>query len=54
MIGVKNGKFIQGDLKVRQDEMGVGDRRFSVDHEIVSKERSTSVRNKLGKSSDVS
>ena len=48
MIGVKNGQFIQGDLKVRLD-MGVGDRRFSVDHEIVSKERSTSVRNKLGK-----
>ena len=49
MIGVKNGQFIQGGLKVRLDEMGVGDRRFSVDHEIVSKERSTSVRNKLGK-----
>ena len=43
MIGVKNGQFIQGGLKVRLDEMGVGDRRFSVDHEIVSKERSTSV-----------
>ena len=49
MIGVKNGQFIQGGLKVRLDEMGVGDRRFSVDHEIISKERSTSVRNKLGK-----
>ena len=46
MIGVKNGQFIQGGLKVRLDEKGVGDRRFSVDHEIVSKE---SVRNKLGK-----
>ena len=42
-------QFIQGGLKVRLDEMGVGDRRFSVDHEIISKERSTSVRNKLGK-----
>ena len=49
MIGVKNGQFIQRGLKVRLDEMGVGDRRFSIDHEIVSKERSTSVRNKLGK-----
>ena len=49
MIGVKNGQFIQGGLKIRLDEMGVGDRRFSVDHEIFSKERSTSVRNKLGK-----
>ena len=49
MIGVKNGQFIQGGLKVRLGEMGVGDRRFSVVHEIVSKERSTSVRNKLGK-----
>ena len=38
MIGVKNGQFIQGGSKVRLDEMGVGDRRFSVDHEIVSKE----------------
>ena len=47
MIGVKNGQFVQGGLKVRLDEMRVGDRRFSVDHEIVSKERSTSVRNKL-------
>ena len=49
MICVKNGQFIQGGLKVRLDEMGVCDRRFSVVHEIVSKERSTSVRNKLGK-----
>ena len=49
MIGVKNGQFIQGGLKVKLDEMGVGNRRFSVDHEIVSKERSMSVRNKLGK-----
>ena len=49
MIGVKNGQFIQGGLKVRLDEMGVADRRFSVVYEIVSKERSTSVRNKLGK-----
>ena len=40
---------IQGGLKVKLDEMGVGDRRFSVDHEIVNKERSTSIRNKLGK-----
>ena len=44
MIDVKNGQFIQGALKVRLDEMGVGDRRFSVDHEIVSKDRSTNVR----------
>ena len=49
MIGVKNGQFIQRGLKVRLVEMGVSDRRFSVDHEIVSKERSASVRNKLGK-----
>ena len=49
MIGVKTGQFIQGGLKVRLDEMGIGDRTFSVDHEIVSKERSMSVRNKLGK-----
>ena len=49
MIGVKNGQFIQEGLKVRLDEMGVGDRRFSVDHEVVSKEKSTSVRNTLGK-----
>ena len=49
MIGVKNGQFIQGGFKVRLDEMGVGDRRFSVDQGIISKERSTSVRNKLGK-----
>ena len=49
MICVKNGQFIQGGLKVRLDEMGVGNRRFSVDHEIFSKERSMGVRNKLGK-----
>ena len=49
MIGIKNGQFIQGGLKVRLEEMGVGDRRFSVDHGVISKERSTSVRNKLGK-----
>ena len=49
MIGVKNGQFNQGGLKVRLDEMGVGDRRFSVDHGVIRKERSTSVRNKLGK-----
>ena len=47
MICVKNGQFIQGGLKVRLDEMGVGDRRFSVDHEIVSKERSMSKAQKL-------
>ena len=40
MIGVKNGQFIQGGLKVRLEEMGVGDRRFSVDHGVISKERS--------------
>ena len=28
MIGVKNGQFIQGGLKVRLDEMGVGDSLF--------------------------
>ena len=47
MIGVKNGQFIQGGLKVRLDEMGVGDRRFSVDHEIVSKVRSTSAKEQV-------
>ena len=49
MIGVKYSQIIQRSSKVRLDVMGLVDRRFSVDNEVTSKERSTSGRNKLGK-----
>ena len=44
MIGVKLGQVISSGLEVRLDEVRLSDRGFKVDHAIVRKERSTSVR----------
>ena len=44
IIGVKCGQVIHRGVKVRLHEVRSSDRGFRVDHEVVSKERSTSVR----------
>ena len=53
MFGVEYGKVIHRGLQASLDEIGSNDKRFSVKHEIISKERSTCVRYKLKKFRDV-